>query len=391
LPGVDKILYKVKTGATKANHLCTRNFENAIGNAHAIYETLKSKRNLQPDLVVAHTGFGSSLFLPYLYDAPIINFLEYFYHPYGGDLGYRPEVPVTEEDLLRIKTKNAMLMLDVENCDRGWTPTHYQRDFFPVPYRDKIEVVFDGISTEIYHRRENTLRRIGDRGCIGPQHRIVTYVARGFEMMRGFDIFMKAAKRIYEQFPDVRFVVVGTDRVAYGNDMAHINAPSFRHHVLSQDNYDLSKFRFTGYVSEETLAEILSISDVHIYLTMPFIASWSMVNAMACGAVVLASDQTCVREYIEPGVNGLLCDFFDYEELARKAVDVLKDPGAYHPLGEAARKTVDERYSLNVTFPKIKAFFERVASGRRREPSQRIPDHIRLDLTAGQILTAAAR
>ncbi|MGA2501516.1 MAG: glycosyltransferase, partial [Tepidisphaeraceae bacterium] len=333
LPGVEKLVYRTRGGATRANHLCTRNFENCVVHAHGVYAALKARPDIRPDLVIAHTGFGSSLFLPFLYDAPIINFLEYFYRPHGGDMGYRPEMPVTEAMLLRVKTRNAMLMLDLENCDRGWTPTQYQREFFPAPYRDKIEVIFDGIDTSVYHRKDNPDRSIGAGKHIGPGLRIVTYVARGFEMMRGFDIFMKAAKRIYEQFPDVAFVVVGADSIHYGGEQRYISG-AFRHHVLGQDEYDLSRFHFTGYVSQETLADILSISDLHVYLTEPFIASWSMVDAMACGAVVLASDQTCVRECITHGENGLLCDFFDYEALARKAVEVLRDPAAYRHLGK---------------------------------------------------------
>ena len=262
------------------------------------------------------------------------------------------------------------MLLDLENCDRGWTPTRYQRGLLPggLPRQDRGPLRRHRY--DIYHRRDNPHRRIGKRQYVGPGRKIVTYVARGFEMMRGFDIFMKAARRIYEQDPDVTFVVVGTDRVHYGNDLNYIPGDTFRHHVLAQEKYDLSKFRFVGYVPQDTLADILSISDLHIYLTQPFIASWSMVNAMACGAVVLASDQACVREYITPGENGLLCDFFDDEGLARQALEVLGDPAAYRPLGEAARRTVEEKYSVRVAMPRVVEFFERVAA-RRREPSVR--------------------
>jgi glycosyltransferase involved in cell wall biosynthesis len=368
LPGVDKYVYPLRGGATKANHICTRNFENAVAHAHSVYESIKSRADLNPDLIVAHTGFGSSLFLPYVFDAPIINFLEYFYHPTGQDMGFRPESPVAEMDLLRIKTKNAMILLDLMNCDRGWAPTYYQRDMFPPELQQKIDVIFDGIDTDIYHRKPNPMRRIGEGQMIPPKYKIVTYVARGFEMMRGFDIFMKAAKRIYEQMSDVIFVVVGTDRVHYGGDLNRIQEKSFREHVLNKEKFDLSKFRFTGFVPEETLADILSISDLHIYLTEPFIASWSMVDAMSCGAVVLASDQKCTREYIKHGENGLLCNFFDYEGIARQAIEVLTDPAAFRPISEAAQQTVAEKYSVNVAMPRLKEFFERVAS-KRREPS----------------------
>lgn len=371
LPGIEKIVYTARGGASMANSILTRNYENAVAHAHGVFEAMKARPDIQPDLVIAHTGFGSSLFLPFLYDAPVINFLEFYYHPVGQDLGFRKEVPVDEMAILRSRTNNAMILLDLAHCDRGWTPTKYQREFFPMELRGKIDVIFDGIDTAVYHRKLDARQRLLENLKIAPNQPIVTYVARGFEMMRGFDIFMKAAKRIYEMVPDVAIVVVGTDRVHYGGDLKYIQEKSFRHHVMKEDNYDLTKFRFTGYVPQETLADILSLGDVHIYLTEPFIASWSMVDAMACGAVVLASDQTCVREYISPGQNGLLVDFFDDQALAKQAVEVLRDPPAYRHLAEAAMRTVTENYSLDVAMPRLKELYERVAS-RKREPSVRL-------------------
>lgn len=376
LPGVSKLIYRCTGGATKANHFASRNFENTVNEAHAVFETLKYRQDLRPDLIVAHTGFGSSLFLPYLYDAPLINFVEYFYRPVGQDIGFRPEMPVTEESLLRVKTKNAMILLDLENCDRGWTATHYQRDFFPAEFRSKIDVIFDGIDTGIYYRRLNRERRLPSGQVIPKDTRIVTYVARGFERMRGFDVFMEVARRTYEQYPNVLFVVVGADSVHYGPDLAYTDKASFREEVLSSGRYDLSKFFFTGWVSENDLAEILSVSDLHIYLTEPFIASWSLVNAMSCGAVVLASDQRCVREYIRPGENGLLRDFFDVEGLATEAVRVLRDPAEFRPLSLAAQETVQHYYSVEVAMPRLKAYFEQVAS-KPREPSLRLEHLVR--------------
>jgi glycosyltransferase involved in cell wall biosynthesis len=376
LPGVDKILYQAKHGATAATHFCTRTFENAFGHAHAVYHALKARPDVQPDLVVAHSGFGSSLYLPFLYDAPVINFFELFYRPRGQDLGYRPELPVEEEFLLRSKTRNAMMLLDLENCDRGWTPTAYQRNYFPPEFHAKIETQFDGIDTAIYHRRANPERRLSPKFAVPPGKRVVTYVARGFERMRGFDIFMQVAKRIYEAHPEVLFLVVGSDNVHYGPDLDFTPEPSYRKQVLKEGSYDLSKFVFTGWVEEDALAEILSLSDLHIYLTQPFIASWSLVNAMACGAVVLASDQVSVREYLRPGENGLLADFFDVDGLAQQALQVLRDPAAARPLGEAAMRDVQEKYSVEVALPRLKAFFEQVAA-RKRSPSTLMKDLVR--------------
>jgi glycosyltransferase involved in cell wall biosynthesis len=191
----------------------------------------------------------------------------------------------------------------------------------------------------------------------------VTYVSRGFESMRGFDLFMKAARRIYREFPDVLFVVVGSDRICYGGDSKHIRHATFREHVLAQDDYDLSKFAFTGTVPTSTLVDLLSLSDLHIYLTVPFVLSWSLMNALACGCTVLASDTAPVREMIVDGENGLLVDFFDVDGLARRALEVLRDPSAFRTLGERGAAFIEERYSLRVTLPRMVALFERAVAG----------------------------
>src|SRR5262249_28935160 len=146
--------------------------------------------------------------------------------------------------------------------------------------------------------------------------RVVTYVSRGFESIRGFDIFMQAARRIYQQRSDVVFVVVGEDRICYGGDEEFIGQKSFKQWVLARDDYDLSRFIFTGSVPIGTLVQLFALSDLHIYLTVPFVPSWSLLNALACGATVLASNTPPVCEVIEHAKTGLLVDFFDVEGIA---------------------------------------------------------------------------
>ena len=161
--------------------------------------------------------------------------------------------------------------------------------------------------------------------------------------MRGFDIFMRVAKRIYEQFPDVVFAVVGSDRVCYGGDENHIEHKTFREHVMAQSGYDRDRFIFTGLLGVSKLVDLWSISDLHLYFTVPFVLSWSMVDALACGCTVLASDTEPVREMIDDGKNGLLCDFYDVEGFAARAVEVLRDPAAFRYLGAAARRSDPRR------------------------------------------------
>jgi glycosyltransferase involved in cell wall biosynthesis len=177
---------------------------------------------------------------------------------------------------------------------------------------------------------------------------------------------MRAARLIYREHPDVLFVVVGADRICYGGDEKHIRHRTFREHVLAQDDYDMSKFIFTGLVPTDTLVDLLSLSDLHIYLTVPFVLSWSLMNALACGCVVLASDTEPVREVITDGETGLLAGFFDVEAFARRALDVLRDPPAFRGLGQQAAALVENRYALSVTLPKLASLFERAVNERAK-------------------------
>src|SRR3954471_2394606 len=213
IPGVQRIPYLPSVAGAAACPATTRRFEASVGHALGVYDALKARTDVRPDLIVAHGRFGASLFLPHLYDAPIVNFFEYFYRPVGQDLGYRPENGVTESDLLRCDVDNAMTLLDLANCDRAWAPTVHQRDLMPREYHAKFEVVHDGIDSGTFRRRSDAARRLPDGTEVPQGTRVVTYVTRGMEMLRGFDVFMRVAKRIYEQFPDVLFAIAGGDRV----------------------------------------------------------------------------------------------------------------------------------------------------------------------------------
>jgi glycosyltransferase involved in cell wall biosynthesis len=181
--------------------------------------------------------------------------------------------------------------------------------------------------------------------------------------MRGFDIFMRAAKRIAQRFPEVLFFVVGTDKVEYGGDLTFTGGKSFKDWVLFREDFDLSKFVFTGRLEPTQLAHLLATTDLHIYLTVPFVLSWSMLNAMSCGAVVLGSATPPVMEMIRDEENGLLADFFNPDELADKAIRVLTDPAAYRPLGRAAEEMVAQRYSLSGVLPKMVGLYENAVAG----------------------------
>lgn len=362
IDGIERIQYKTRGGATKDTHYCSRTFENCVWHTYAVYEAMKNRPDIKPDLVVGHSGFGSTLWLADLYDCPIINYFEYYYRSKGSDLDFRPDFPVKELDVLRSRTRNAMILLDAQTCTRGYCPTGYQRSLFPDEYQPKLETIFDGIDTTIWNRRQ--VPRVVQGQVIPPEMKIVTYISRGFESMRGFDIFMKVAKKVCDARKDVVFVCIGSDRVCYGGDLNRIEENSYRDYVLKQDNYDLSRFIFTGRVEPNELADLISMGDMHIYLTVPFVLSWSMMNSLACGATVLGSATAPVKEMIKHGENGLMADFFDVDGLTEIALEVLKDPEKYRHLGQAGMKMIQEKYSLDVCLPKMLDLYQRAIAAK---------------------------
>jgi glycosyltransferase involved in cell wall biosynthesis len=90
----------------------------------------------------------------------------------------------------------------------------------------------------------------------------------------------------------------------------------------------------------------LQVSSAHVYLTYPFVLSWSMLDAMAAGCAVVASSTAPVKEVIRDGENGLLVDFFDAKAIAGKVESVLGELKRHEALRALARLTIEERFDL---------------------------------------------
>ena len=375
--GIERVGYRRAGAPSKSAHYCARGFENRIWHCDAVYRALKARPDVKPDLIVGHSGFGTTLLLPELYPGvPILNYFEYYFRPRdpNTDWGFRKDLKelgwsISEETYLRNRARNAMILLDLQGCDAAYSPTEFQKSVFPVEYQPKMQVVFDGVDRSLYHGFAEKYRpppksglrrhlRIG-KADIPPGTRIVTYVSRGFEAIRGFDIFMRAARRIAELYPNVVFVVVGEDKVEYGHDRCYLDGcRSLKEWLLAREEFDLARFVFAGRLLPRALARLLAATDLHIYLTAPYILSWSMMDAMSAGAVVLGSATAPVMEMIRDGANGLLADFFDVEGLAQKAAAVLRDPAAFRPLGRAAEQTIQEMYSVEAVVPQMLRMYE---------------------------------
>ncbi len=363
------IKFKNAGGTTDKVHFLARNFDTCSRAAVGAWQAVREAGLKDVDVVLGHSGFGSTLLLGDLLGCPVVNLFEYFYRPESTENSFRTDYPAEAEYVRRIRVLNATILLDLEQAVAGYTPTHYQRNQFPSEYLHKIESIFDGIDDRLFKRRKSTPRVIAGR-TIPDDVKIVTYVSRGFEAMRGYDIFIRAAKLVYAQYPKVLFVVVGSDRVCYGGDLRYVEAKSFREHVDKVEKPDASKFLYPGVIPTGELAKLLSLSDAHVYFTVPFVLSWSMFNAMSCSCRIVSCKVPPVEEVVVNGESALLAPFFDVEGHAANLLQILRGGSEYDALGNRARATIERRYSLNRTVPRIARLLER-ASGRRHEGTLR--------------------
>jgi glycosyltransferase involved in cell wall biosynthesis len=360
-PEIRHVRFQPRGGAQRHSHYCSRTFENQIRRSHALFEALRQRPDVQPNLIVAHSGMVSSLFLRELYPAvPHIGYFEFFYYTRGSDMDFRHDLPPAPTlDRLRAQARNAQLLLDLENCDLGYSPTEFQRSQLPAVYQPRIRTIFDGIDTDFWHPMRPAARRIAEWNAPEGQ-KVVTYVSRGFESIRGFDLFLQVADRLCRERRDITVAVVGEDRIAYGGDARFTAGKSFKDWAVERHRPDLSRIHFLGRLPPSQLNQLLSLSDLHLYWTVPFVLSWSLMNALSCGCVVLASDTAPVREMISHGRNGLLADFFDLDAWVAQGLDVLERPGQYAPLRAAARERIERQYALPVCLEQMLNLYQQV-------------------------------
>jgi glycosyltransferase involved in cell wall biosynthesis len=375
LAGVEKVLFKRHREVRKDSHHYVRPLEFAVLNGQAVYRMAQElrRRGFVPDVVCAHAGWGVGSFVKDAWpDAALLSYFEWYYNAVGADADFLPSAPLSDDDRLRIRAKNAPILLDMASSDWGLTPTRFQRSQFPAWLAERLTVLHDGVDTGFYQPAPGARLHLPERGLdLSDGDELITYVARGMEPYRGFPQFMTAVAEVLRRRPRAHVVIVGADRVAYGRALG--DGRTYKQKMLDELDLDLSRVHFTGLLSYANYRRVLHASAVHVYLTVPFVLSWSMIEAMAAGCLVLGSDTAPVREVIEDGVNGLLVDFFDTAAIARRIEEVLDRPDRHAALRAAARETVLARYALADTLPRHLALIEDVAARRLPPATTRAP------------------
>jgi len=343
--------YSVTPGQYSATRESPSSMEDNLAHMAAVLrgaKELKHHHGVEPDLVVGHTGWPSILYLKTLFSCPFIGYFDYLPPPFWSkDFVLRPDYPPGESERLNNAVSPAFTYLQMHLVDALWTPTRFQLSTLPSEFHPKAHVSFDCARLDLGHPRNAARPQEFLGHPLGPKTKVVTYVSRGFEAIRGFDIFMQVAARICRQLDDVKIFIAGEPRSIYGYDMNFITAASFKDHVLAAGDYDLSKIIFPGRLPPDDLARLYALSDLHIYLTVPYVLSWSCMHAMASGCTIVASATAPVQEMIEDGVHGLLAGFFDVEALTERSLAVLRDPEGHRHLGEAAARRIRESYGID--------------------------------------------
>jgi len=353
IPRVQVVRYGVKQGTSPGIHPWVNEFETKVirGEACGMAMIKLREQGFVPDMILAHPGWGEALFTKDVFpQSPLLAYIEFYYAARGLDVGFDPEFHKgsLEEDG-KLRCKNAYNLLTLEAMDAGLSPTYWQRSTVPVHYQDKISVIFDGVDTDMVKADlEATLtlqRRDGER-VLRAGDEIITFVSRNLEPYRGYHIFMRALPEILRRRQNAIALIVGGDKVSYGAKAP--DGTTWKEIFFNEvkEKLDLSRIFFLGNIPYQVFLRLLQVSACHVYLTYPFVLSWSCIEAMSTGCLVVGSRTPPVEEVIEHEKSGLLVDFFDVQALAERVADCLENPDHCCHLRTRARQTVIERYDL---------------------------------------------
>lgn len=354
VPKINKLVYKPKEIPTGC-HSYLADYETILSHAQAAGEiaNLMKQKGIKPDIIYGHS-WGSTLFMKDIFpDVPLVCYFEWFGNSDGAAIGFDGNIPNLSYRE-KIRCNNAHSLIDLDNCDGAICPTYWQRDQFPKEYHSKIKVIHDGTDTDFCVPDKNAKFKIPDKDIeLTANDEVVTYGTRGMEPFRGFPQFMEAAEKLLKKRPNAHVIIAGEDKVYYGEPLKQ---GTYKELMLKKLDLDMNRVHFVGGLTLNDYIKILQISSAHVYLTYPFILSWSILEAMSCECCVVASNTAPVLEVLKDNYNGLLVDFFDVNQLVEKVEYALDNKDKMQEIRKNARQTVVEKYALKKLLPEQVAY-----------------------------------
>lgn len=355
--GMDKadnircVKYKLE-GKAPPTHRYLANFHDGMRFGYAAARAALDLRRegYRPDVIVAHPGWGDTFYIKDVFPkAPLLSYFEFYYHPTGADTFFDLRETPSAFDRQRIFTKNAVNLMSLDHADWGLTPTAWQWRLFPPQLRHRISIIHDGIDTDTLAPNPEAQFTLPNGRVLTRADEVVTHVERNLEPYRGFPSFMRAAALIAARRPNCQILVAGGEAQGYGRPPP--KGTTYRKMMQEEVKIDPERIHFLGRIPYPQYIKLLQISTAHVYLTLPFVLSWSMLEAMSAGCLVVGSNTPPVAEVIEDGVNGLLAEFSSPEEIAERIETALAEREAMGEIRARARQTIVERYSLRRCLP----------------------------------------
>lgn len=347
--GLKLLGYRMPEGVRIAGHPFLSSTEQAVVRGERVAHVLADlkRKGLTPDVVFAHSGWGESFYVKDVFpSARLINYCEFFYRTEGRDYGFDPEFPDTGTGAWNLRTRNAIQLLSLPSMDQGVSPTDWQASSYPDEYRSKISVIHEGVNTRIVAPDPGAFVTLDKKGVtLRKEDEVITFVNRNLEPYRGFHVFMRALPQLLAERPKAHVLIIGGDGVSYGRMLAQ---GTYREMMLKEvgNRIDFSRAHFLGQIAYSDYLHVLQISTAHVYLTYPFVLSWSMLEAMAAGCLVIGSRTAPVEEALRHEENGLLVDFFSPREIVAAVNRVCESKDRLQPLRDAARQTIIDRYDF---------------------------------------------
>ena len=367
LPGVHTVCYDAPQPTHGQVHHYLRGYEAAVRRGQAVARVLLDMRDkgYVPDVVCVHPGWGEALFVRDVFPASrILMFAEFYFRAGQADIGFDPEFPASVDWNFSVRIRNSPHIMSLITADACISPSHWQVSRFPDFVARKTHVVHDGVNcaymtpsaiAQIRLQRTDIPCEsrvlagdtpLGDGVVLGPADRVLTFVNRNLEPYRGFHVFMRALPEIQRRNPDAHILIVGGEETSYSPALPAGQSYKERYLAEVRDRLDCSRIHFLGRVPYATLRALFRLSSAHVYLTYPFVLSWSVMEALACECLVIGSKTPPVEEVIRHGENGLLVDFFDRESLVETVTRALHSPEQFAPLRKKARETIVQGFEL---------------------------------------------
>lgn len=358
MPNVRKVRIAASRAASASTHHYVQGLETAVLLGQAAYRAASelARTGFRPDVICAHAGFGPGLYLKDAFPGvPVLGYFEWYYRAYDADADFFDSQAVSADDALRIRTRNAEILLELTNCDAGLCPTEFQRAQFPPELQTKLTVLHDGVDADYFAPAPISLPSVPSDA------ELVTYATRGLEPYRGFPQFMQALALLQARRPRLHAVIVGADQTHYGRPAA--NGGGHRDATLAAiPTLDRERLHFRGFLPPTEYRDVLRASHAHVYLTVPFVLSWSLLDAMATGCAIVGSDTGPVREIMHDGHTGLLADMRSPRAIATAIERLLDDRALAGRLGSAARQHVLDHYALKKLLPRQRSLVAALAA-----------------------------